>query len=82
MGDDITEGDRDKPGLGGGGGVEGRLRSRSLLVGRAPQSMAGPSPAVDTRLTIGLLLAGVGTVSMLFLEKMDEAMLLSVMLCS
>lgn len=54
IGDDITEGDSDKPGLGGGGGVEGRLRSRSLLVGRAPQSITGPSPAVDTRLTIGL----------------------------
>lgn len=54
MGDDIVEGEIDKPGLGGGGGVEGLLRSRSLLVGRAPQSITGPSPAVDTLLTIGL----------------------------
>lgn len=55
MGDEMTEGDSDKPGLGGGGGVEGLVRSRSLLVGRAPQSRSGPSPAVDTLLTIGLL---------------------------
>lgn len=51
-------------------------------MGRAPQSRSGPSPAVDTLLTIGLFWAGVGTVSMLFLEKMDDAILLSVMLCS
>ncbi|KAH6609897.1 hypothetical protein Trco_003243 [Trichoderma cornu-damae] len=69
----MTEGESDKSGLGGGGGVEGL---RSVVMASPPQWRFGLSPAADGLPTAGLLWDGVGTVSMLLLEKMDDAMLL------